>query len=129
VRALDPNSLISLGLAIGILFVIWKAIDASVAKRRANLELIKQAIERGQQLDDKTVRLLLGRAAPRDQRKDLKLHGIIWVALGVGLALFSLVAFGTTNRIMTGLGILLVFIGFGLLTASRAIDAPLTDDK
>jgi Domain of unknown function (DUF6249) len=129
VRALDPNALISLGLAIGILFVIWKTIDASVAKRRANLDLIKQAIERGQQLDDKTVRLLLGRAAPRDQRKDLKLHGIIWVAFGVGLALFSLVAFGTTNRVVTGLGVLLTLIGIGLLIASRAIDAPTADEK
>lgn len=128
-RALDPNALISLGLAIGILFVIWKAIDASIAKRRANLELVKQAIERGQQLDEKTVRLLLGRAAPRDQRKDLKLHGTIWVALGIGVALFSLVAFGTTNRIMTGLGVLLALIGIGLFAASRVIDAPATDDK
>ncbi|HEU4652884.1 MAG TPA: DUF6249 domain-containing protein [Steroidobacteraceae bacterium] len=128
-RPLDPNALISLGLSISILFVIWKAIDASVAKRRANLDLIKQAIERGQQLDEKTVRLLLGRAAPRDQRKDLKLHGTIWVALGIGLAMFSLVAFGTTNRIMTGLGVLLVFVGIGLFAASRVIDAPVVSEK
>lgn len=128
-RPLDPNALISLGLSISILFVIWKAIDASVAKRRANLDLIKQAIEQGQQLDEKTVRVLLGRAAPRDQRKDLKLHGTIWVALGIGLAMFSLVAFGTTNRIMTGLGVLLVFVGIGLFAASRVIDAPVVSEK
>jgi hypothetical protein len=128
-RPFDPNALISLGLGISILFVIWKAIDASVAKRRANLDLIKQAIECGQPLDEKIVRLLLGRAAPRDQRKDLKLHGTIWVAIGVGFSLFALVAFGTANRTMIGIGVLLAFIGIGLFAASRVVAASTTEDK
>jgi len=128
-RPLDPNALISLGLGISILFVIWKAIDASVAKRRANLDLIKQAIERGQQLDETTVRMLLGRAAPRDQRKDLTLYGTIWVAIGVGVSMFALVAFGTSNRTIVGAGVLLASIGVGLLAASRVVDRPSVDEK
>jgi len=104
-------------------------IDASVAKRRANLDLIKQAIERGQQLDETTVRMLLGRAAPRDQRKDLTLYGTIWVAIGVGVSMFALVAFGTSNRTIVGAGVLLASIGVGLLAASRVVDRPSVDEK
>jgi hypothetical protein len=126
---IDANAWAAAITSLAIAAVIAVAIIVSLHKRRANLEVIKHAIERGQQLDEKTVRLLVGRAATRDQRKDLRLHGTIWVAIGIGFTLFSLIAYGTSNRVAIGVGVLGVFLGAGLLAASRVVSQSVPDGK
>jgi len=101
--------------------VIVAAIVASVLKRRAGLAAIKFAIERGQALDEATVRALLGRHPAKDQSKDLLIHGVIWTALGLGFGVFGRIAFEPAHFIIVGLGVLMFILGIALLLTSRLL--------
>lgn len=123
----DPNAIGAAITVLAIAAVIVTALIASIYKRRANLEVIKHALERGQQLDERVVQLLLGRAAPRDQQKDLRFHGAIWLCIGIGFTLFAFVAFGTSNRVVLGVAVMIVAIGAGMIAASRLVARSIHD--
>jgi hypothetical protein len=102
--------------------VIIAAIVASVLKRKAGLAAIQHAIERGQQLDERTVRALLGRMPSKNRRTELLMHGSVWFAFGVGFPLFGWLSFEPPLRsILIGLGILMLCLGTGLLIASQVV--------
>jgi len=120
--------------AIAIAFWIFIAIAAVAGiigdymKRKAVLEPLRLAIEKGQQLDPALVEKLLA----REQRDDsvnpehLQIGGIITVAAGTGLALLSLfigqIAPGALYPIL-GAGVAAICVGAGLVVAARAMVA------
>jgi len=120
--------------AIAIAFWTFVAISAvarivaDYKKRKAMLEPLRLAIERGQQLDPALVEKLLA----REQRDDsvnpehLQIGGIITVAAGIGLALLSVfmgrIAPPALYPIL-GAGVAAVCVGAGLVVAARAMVA------
>jgi hypothetical protein len=124
---INTNAGVAVAFWLCVAAVIVAAIVASFLKRRAGLATIRLAIERGQQLDEHTVRaLLLGqvgskKSEPQKLRQGLMIHGSVHGALGVGFVLFGLVVFGHPHPIFIGIGILLLCLGTGLLLASRMI--------
>jgi hypothetical protein len=117
---------------VAIAFWIFVAI-ATVAsiigdykKRQLTLEPLKQAIEKGQQLDPAVVERLMAPAAdPGIYPVGLKVGGIIVIAAGVGTAILSVfiaklapVAFWP----VMGGGLVAVCVGIGLVIASNAVE-------
>lgn len=117
---------------VAIAFWVFVAI-ATVAsiigdykKRQLTLEPLRQAIEKGQQLDPAVVERLMAPAPdPGIDPVSLKVGGIIVVAAGVGTAILSLflaklapVAF---YPVMGG-GLVAVCVGVGLVVAARAVE-------
>ena len=118
-----------LGLAFW-LFMTVAAVAGIVAeykKRKLELEPLRAAIERGQQLDPAIIERLMAREQ-REQDPNpmyLQVGGIIAIAAGIGIA--ALAAFvsqvlpGSLFPIL-GAGVLVICVGVGLVFAARAID-------
>lgn len=104
-------------IGIATIIIVW--ILASAWKRRRALETVQSAIDRGQQLDAATVRLLLGGETQAEVKSDLLIHACIWSALGAGFVLWSIVGFDEAHGVFLGLGGLLLCLGGGLFAASR----------
>lgn len=118
--------------AVAIAFWTFVAI-ATVAgivsdykKRQLTLEPLRQAIEKGQQLDPAVVeRLMAPVQEPGMSPIGLRVGGIITIAAGFGVAILSLflarlapVAF---YPVMGG-ALVVVCVGTGLVIAARAVD-------
>jgi hypothetical protein len=95
-------------------------------KRQLALELLRIAIEHGQQLSPEIIAKLLG----RDERQegldpnDLKVAGIITCASGVGVGLLSIfvaLVFPPYHWIALGIGVVAVCVGVGLVIAAKSI--------
>jgi len=70
--------------------VVVAAISVQFLKLRESQKTIRQAIERGQPLDDETVsRLLAASRAPPPTPRGLAFIGLLFVCLGVGMALLG----------------------------------------
>jgi hypothetical protein len=120
--------------AIAIAFWIFVAVAAVAGiiadykKRKAVLEPLRLAIERGQQLDPALVEKLLAREQKDDAVNPEHLHlaGIITVAGGVGVALLGLFighnAAWALWPIM-GAGVAAICVGAGLLLGWRGMVA------
>jgi len=102
-------------------------IVADVKKRRAALEPLRAAIEKGQQLDPAVVERLM---APTEDRGvspvGLMIGGIICISTGVGVAalafFLSHVAPVAFYPVFGG-GVVTLCIGVGLVIAARAVEA------
>lgn len=95
-------------------------------KRKAALEPLRAAIERGQQLDPALVdRLMAPEKSSGLAPMSLMVGGIIVCAVGVGVVILSIfisqVEQGAFFPIMGG-GITTLCIGIGLIVASRAVE-------
>ena len=118
--------------AVAIAFWTFVAI-ATVAsivsdykKRQLTLEPLRQAIEKGQQLDPAVVERLM---APTQEKgidaTALRVGGIIVVATGVGaviLAIFLAQIAPVALYPVMGGGLVVVCVGIGLVLAARAVD-------
>ncbi len=119
---------------VGVAFWIFVAV-ASVAgivggykRRRIELEPLRSAIERGQQLDPAIIEKLMAQPEHEQVRIEplhLRIGSIITIAVGAGLALLSIFI----SRIapvalypILGSGVLIVCVGIGLLIAARAVE-------
>jgi hypothetical protein len=119
---------------VGIAFWVYLGV-VSVApmieeyrKRKAALDLLRTAVERGQPLSPEVVDRLLERdKAPESAEmnpRDLHIGGIITCASGIGLALMSPFLIGVIPRyywVVSGTGVLAVCVGVGLLIAAKSL--------
>lgn len=114
-------------------FVTVAAVTGIVAdykKRKASLEPLRAAIERGQQLDPALVERLMAPEqssglAPMSLMLGLMVGGIVVSAAGVGVIVLSIFLTQVDNRALypvMGGGIVGLCVGIGLIVASRAVE-------
>jgi hypothetical protein len=101
-------------------------IVADYKRRRAGMDVLRAAIDKGQQLDPALVEKLTSRGAPpeRTDPTDLKLGGIITIASGVGICLLAVfisrIAFVALFPIL-GSGLFVICVGIGLLIGANML--------
>jgi Flp pilus assembly protein TadB len=117
----------------GMAFWVFMAVAAVAGivsdykKRQLELEPLRAAIERGQQLDPAIIERLMAREQREQEINPMHLQvgGIISIAASVGLAalagLVSQVLPGALFPIL-GAGVLVMCVGVGLVVAARAIE-------
>jgi hypothetical protein len=103
------------------------AIITDYKRRRGGVDVIRMAIEKGQQLDPAVIEKLASNDRRDDERIEplhVKLGGIITLAAGVGICLLSFFI----SRIapialypILGAGVLVISIGVGLLIGARTL--------
>jgi hypothetical protein len=106
--------------------VVVAGIFADYKRRRGTVDVIRAAIEKGQQLDPALVEKLTA----NDQRNEpieplhVKLGGIITLAAGVGVSLFSFfighIAPVALYPIL-GAGVIVICVGVGLLVGANML--------
>ncbi|SRR5258708_8988235 len=95
-------------------------------RRRGGVEVLRMAIEKGQQLDPALIEKLTSNqhGSERVEPIQIKLGGIITTAAGIGICLLSLfvsrVAPVALYPILGG-GVLVICVGVGLLIGARAL--------
>lgn len=118
------------------LFLTAAAVTGIVAdykKRKLEIEPLRAAIERGQQLDPALIEKLMARE-PRGQAVnplDLRVGGIITIAAAIGIGLVALASrwLGLTvslrgvplSGVAAGIALLALCVGIGLLVAAARI--------
>jgi amino acid transporter len=95
-------------------------------KRKVALELLRAAVEHGQQLSPEVIDRLLGKDEHSNELnpRDLHIGGIITAACGVGIALLSAfvaLVWPPYHWLVLGVGILGICIGVGLLLAAKSL--------
>jgi hypothetical protein len=121
-------------IAAAVAFWIFVAVTAVAGiiadykKRKAVLEPLRLAIERGQQLDPAVVEQLLAREQKNQalNPEHLQLAGIITTTGGVGVALLALFVGHNAAWALwpiMGAGVVAICIGAGLLLGARALVA------
>jgi hypothetical protein len=101
-------------------------IVADVKKRRAALEPLRAAIEKGQQLDPAVVERLMDVRDQGINPMGLMIGGIICISAGVGvgvLAFFLSHVAPVAFYPVFGGGVVTLCIGVGLVIAARAVEA------
>lgn len=116
---------------VGIAFWLFLAassvagIVASYKNRRAALEPLRMAIERGQQLDPALVDKLLNPPESHEVNPvHLQTGGIITIASGCGVALLSLFLREALPLLVyptLGIGVCAICVGIGLCVAARMV--------
>jgi hypothetical protein len=121
---------------VGIAFWLFLAassvagIISSYKMRRAALEPLRMAIERGQQLDPALVEKLLnphGHEASELNPEHLQIGGIITIASGVGVGLLSLFLHAASlphlvySMLGFGIAACALCVGVGLCVAARVV--------
>jgi Domain of unknown function (DUF6249) len=103
------------------------AIITDYKRRRGVVDVIRAAVDRGQQLDPALIEKLTASQRNHDERIDplhVKLGGIITLATGVGICLLSFfisrIALVALYPIM-GVGVLVISVGVGLLIGARVL--------
>jgi hypothetical protein len=95
-------------------------------KRKAALEPLRAAIERGQQLDPATVERLMAPEKPSGVAPmSLMAGGIVVSAAGVGVMILSILIAQENHSALfpiLGGGIVALCVGAGLIIASRAVE-------
>jgi hypothetical protein len=117
---------IFLGMFAFMIVAVIAGMISEYQKRKMELEPLRAAIERGQQLDPAIIERLMARE-PQDEVKpvQLRIGGIICIASGIGLALLSptlQVAVPRAVFPVLGVGILAVCVGIGLLISARVLN-------
>ncbi len=111
------------------LFIGAAAVSAIITdykRRRANVEVLRTAIEKGQQLDPALIEKLTSNrhGADRVEPIQFKLGGIVTTAAGIGICLLSFfisrIAPPALYPILGG-GVLVICVGVGLLIGARAL--------
>jgi hypothetical protein len=120
---------------IGVAFWAFLAVSAVAGivgeyrKRRIELEPLRAAIERGQQLDPALVeRLMMRPQHGKDfglEPINYRIGGIVTVASGIGLALLSFFINPVVPSAfypLIGVGVVAVCVGVGLLICARVLE-------
>lgn len=94
-------------------------------KRKMELEPLRAAIERGQQLDPVIIERLMAREKQEEVKPvQLRIGGIISIASGVGLSLLAACLNAAAPRAVFtvfGIALLAVCVGIGLLISARVL--------
>jgi hypothetical protein len=95
-------------------------------RRRGSVEVIRMAIEKGQQLDPTLIDKLTSneQRAERIDPLNMKLGGIITIASGIGICLLALFMTGVSSLAffpIFGAGLLAICVGIGLRIASKVL--------
>jgi Domain of unknown function (DUF6249) len=117
------------GLAFWVFMTVAAVagIIAEYKKRQLELEPLRAAIERGQQLDPAIIERLMQREQ-REQEVNplyLRVGGIITIAAGIGLGALAWFVSQVMERSfypILGAGVLAICVGIGLAIAARAIE-------
>jgi hypothetical protein len=94
-------------------------------RRRGSVDVIRMAIEKGQQLDPALIEKLTSneRGEPIDPLR-MKLGGIITIASGIGVCLLGLFMTGVSSSAfypIFGAGLVAICVGIGLRIASKVL--------
>ncbi len=128
--ALTPDVL-KLALILGFFLIValtWIIGGMIVGSRlrRAALQVIQSAVEKGERLDPAVIEQIIAPARPA-QRASAKLGpmpGIMTIALGVGVGLMAAtLSWGQPDKVLHGLGngFILICLGAGLLVCDRVL--------
>jgi hypothetical protein len=95
-------------------------------RRRGGIEVLRMAIEKGQQLDPALVEKLTSyeQRAERIDPLHVKLGGIITIASGVGICLAAMFMVGVSPMAfypMFGVGLVAICVGIGLRIGSKVL--------
>lgn len=117
---------------VPIVFLVFLTICAVAGmvtdykKRKAALEPLRAAIERGQQLDPAVIeRLMTPDRAPRISPVYFKVGGIIVISAGIGLAILAVILNQVDPGVLypaLGAATLVICIGVGLMIAARIVE-------
>jgi hypothetical protein len=123
-----PMAAIFIGMFAFLAVATIAGIIAEYKKRQMELEPLRAAIERGQQLDPAIIERLMARDSHQSQEINpvqLRIGGIISIASGIGVALLS----PTVQQALPmwvfpllGIGALAVCVGIGLLVSARVVE-------
>jgi Domain of unknown function (DUF6249) len=117
---------------VGVAFWIFvgvvavAGIVADYKRRRGNIDVIRMAIDKGQQLDPALIEKLTS-GGERDQPIDpvqMKFAAIITIASGIGVCLLALFLTGISALAFYptfGLGLVTICVGIGLRVASKML--------
>ena len=121
--------------AIGIAFFTFLAVSAVAGmvseykKRRLELEPLRAAIERGQQLDPAVIGRLMGQepASAHSQYRpiDFRIGGIVTLASGIGVGILAFFLAPVAPRWfypVLGIGVVAICVSVGLLVCARVIE-------
>jgi hypothetical protein len=120
---------------VGVAFFAFLAASAVAGivsdykKRRLQLEPLRAAIERGQQLDPAVVERLMEWEPPKAQSQlksiDFRIGGIVTVASGIGVGILAFFLYPVAPRAfypVVGVGVVAICVGVGLLVCARVIE-------
>jgi hypothetical protein len=119
---------IFIGMFVFMAVATVAGIISEYKKRQMELEPLRAAIERGQQLDPAIIERLMARESHQNQDINplhLRVAGIICIASGIGLGLLSptlQVAMPRWVFPLLGIGLLAVCVGVGLLVSARVVE-------
>jgi hypothetical protein len=118
----------ALGFWLFIAAIIVAGVWDSIRKRESQHETLRRIIESGQTIDDELTDKLLsltGGASNKNLDRDLKVSGLILLAIAPGLAVFgwimSLTLAPELLPVMLAVMALLVFVSIGLLGAAHYV--------
>jgi hypothetical protein len=109
-------------------------IIADYKKRRLELEPMRAAIERGQQLDPAIVERLMAREQKRSEPEPVyfRIGGIVTVSAGVGVGVLSFLVDRFVPQgfyPVLGVAVVAICVGIGLLICARVIDQHLNNSR
>jgi len=119
---------IYIGMFVFLAVATVAGVVSEYKKRKMELEPLRAAIERGQQLDPAIIERLMAREPAQQQEINplhLRIGGIISIAAGIGLALLSptlQVALPKWVLPLLGIGALAACVGIGLLISARVVE-------
>lgn len=94
-------------------------------RRRGSVEVIRMAVEKGQQLDPTLIeKLTSNQRAERIDPLHMNLGGIITIASGVGICLMGLFTVGASTSAglpIFGAGLVAICVGVGVRIASKVL--------
>jgi hypothetical protein len=119
-------AMIYIGMFAFLTVAVIAGMISEYQKRRMELEPLRAAIERGQQLDPAIIERLMAREQHDEVKPvQLRIGGIICIAAGIGFALLSPTLQVAASRAVfpvLGVGVLAVCVGIGLLISARVLD-------
>jgi hypothetical protein len=109
-------------------------IVADYKKRRLELEPLRAAIERGQQLDPAIIERLMAREQKSSEPEPVyfRIGGIVTVAAGIGVGVLSFILDQVAPKAfypVLGAAVVAICVGVGLLICARVIDRHLDKSR
>lgn len=123
----------ALGFWIFIAAVIVAGVWFDARKRETQQETLRRVVESGQQLDPELIDRMLktGSETGRPDR-ELKIGGVITLSVAPGLVIFGYFLSKLEEElwdVMLGVGLLVGFVGVGLLVAGKMVERWNREDK
>ena len=123
----------ALGFWIFIAAVVVAGIWFDAKKKEIQQETLRRVVESGQQLDPELIdRMLQTNTENERPDRELKVGGIITVSAAAGLAIFGVFLERLEEGlfdVMLGVGLLVGFVGMGLLIAGKVVERWNREDK